>query len=210
MENVAVASATWLLVGVLNLVLAGAVHLREEKHSVLFTSPVLVRATAWVLVLFFVLFSVYTWGFVDAFVFSALERLLLARDLEGWHFVTDVLCAILAFTAVQALCLAAVGMFVALEGELTSTYLMVSWPGLLRTLTAVLCVFLATFALCCVICCAFVLYLSGSLHERPRGVPWDAALVAVQSMLFVFACVLLTGARVRSENVSVSASFLRA
>ena len=200
MENVAVASATWLLVGVLNLVLAGAVHLREDKHSVLFTSPVLVRATAWVLVWFVVLFSVYTWGFVDAFVFSALERLLLARDLEGWHFVTDVLCAILAFTAVQALCLAAVGMFVALESELTSTYLVVSWPGLMRTLTAVLCVFLATFASCSVICCAFVLYLSGSLHERPQGVPWDAALVAVQSMLFVLACVLFAGARVRSVS----------
>lgn len=200
MENVAVASATWLLVGALNLVLAGAVHLREDKHSVLFASPVLVRATAWVLVWFVVLFSVYTWGFVDAFVFSALERLLLAHDLEGWHFVTDVLCAILAFTAVQALCLAAVGMFVALEGELTSTHLVGTWPGLLHTLTAVLCISLATFALCGVISIAFVLYLSGSLRERPHGVPWDAVLVAVQSMLFVFSCVLLTGARVRARS----------
>ena len=199
MENVPIASVAWVLVGALNLALAFAVQNRKNKNSLLFTSPVLLSATACVLVWFVLVFSVYTWGFVDAFVFGVLKRLLELEDLNGWTLVTDQLCAILVFTGVQALCVAIVGMYVALEEDLNTALPFHAWPGLLHTVTAALCVAIAVFALCGILSCVFVVYLVDSLHERPSGIPWDAALVAVQSVLFVMSCVLLCGTRVRAR-----------
>lgn len=200
MQDFAITFVTWGLVVVFDVLLLFEMQARNASESVLVHS----RAAAWLvsflLVLTIGVFSVYTWGLSNIFVYDMLLTAVVSGDVFAWNTAMNHLCIILLFTGLQALCATVLGAYIALESDV---YKLMCNFGILSAQgdTAMLCFFSAVLAVCAVATCAAAIHLSQTGIVRPDVLPWDLVYIGLQIVMFILACVLVMYLRVQNRRM---------
>lgn len=202
MQDFAITFVTWGLVVVFDVLLLFEVHLRDVSESVLVHSRDAGRLVSFMLVLSIAVFSVYTWGLSNIFVYDMLVTAVVQGDVFAWNTAMNHLCIILLFTGLQALCATVLGAYIALESDvykLLCNFGVVSAQGD----TAMLCFLSGMLAVSAVATSAVALHLSQTGIVRPDVLPWDLVYIGLQIVMFMLACVLLMHLRVQKRQPPV-------
>lgn len=206
MQDSAITLITWVLVVLFDVLLLFEVHLRDQSASVLEHSALAGWLVSSVLVVSIAVFSVYTWGLSNQFLYDMLLAAVLAGDVHAWNTAMNHLCIVLFFTGLQTLCVAVLGAYVALEGE--AYKLLCQWRAASAYFdTGLLCVTSCVLAVCAVAVSAVLVHLMHSGVPRPDVLPWDALYIGLQAVMFVLAGVLLMSLRVRKRALPLYLPF---